>query len=100
MYHLEILTSVGIQAIVIHSLPKEHLPLTPEARLGIESETSSLLVSPVCGLPAQVSIFPAHVGACVAGGQGPAFMELLFYGEDVTKKVISGLPEELVPHGV
>ena len=33
-YKLEILRSVGIQEILIHSLPKEHLPLTSEVRLG------------------------------------------------------------------
>jgi len=38
----------------------------------------SLLVSPVAGLPAQVSMCPIHVGACAAGGQGPALMGLLF----------------------
>ena len=63
--------------IVIHNLSKEHLPLAPEARLGIRasrSETSSLLVSPVAGLPAQVSMSLIHVGACVAGGQGPVVL--------------------------
>ena len=67
--------------IVIHSLPKEHLPLTPEVRLGNwapGSEMPSLLVSPVAGLPAQVSMCPICVGACAAGGQGPAFTGLLF----------------------
>ena len=67
--------------IVIHNLSKEHLPLALEARLGIRasrSETSSLLVSPVAGLPAQVSMCPIRVGACATGGQGPAFMGTLF----------------------
>ena len=44
--------------IVIYSLPKEHLPLTPEVRLGNRapgSEMPSLLVSPVASIPAQVS---------------------------------------------
>ena len=70
--------------IVIHSLPKEHLPLTPKARLGIQaprSEMPILLVSPVAGLPVQVSMCPIHVGASAAGGQGPAFMGLLLWGE-------------------
>ena len=67
--------------IVIHSLPKEHLPLTPEARLGIQalrSEMPTLLVSPVAGPPAQVSMCPIRVGAYATGGQGPAFTGLLF----------------------
>ena len=34
----------------------------------------SLLVSPVAGLPAQVSMSLIHVGACVAGGQGPVVL--------------------------
>ena len=67
--------------IVIHNLSKEHLPLALEVRLGIRasrSETSSLLVSPVAGLPAQVSMCPIRVGACATGGQGPAFTGTLF----------------------
>ena len=36
------------------------------------------LVSPVASLTAQVSMCPIHVGACVAGGQGPVLMGLLF----------------------
>ena len=60
---------------------KQHLPLAPEVRLGSRapgSEMPTLLVSPVAGLPVQVSMCPIHVGACAAGGQGPAFMGLLF----------------------
>ena len=67
--------------IVKHNLPKEHLPLTLEARLGSQapgSETPSLLVLPVAGLPAQVSVCPIRVGAYAAGGQGPALTGLLF----------------------
>ena len=89
IYKLEILRSVCIQLIVMHSLPQEHLPLTPEARLGSRaprSETPSLLVSPVAGLPAQVSMSPIHVGACAAGGQGPALTGLLFLWEGCDKE--------------
>ena len=71
MYYLEILRYVGIQVIVIPNLPEEHLLLAPETRLGIQapgSETPSLLVSPVAGLPAQVSMSPIRMGACAAGG--------------------------------
>ena len=67
--------------IVKHNLPKEHLPLTLEARLGSQapgSEMPTQLVSTVAGLPAQVSMYPMCLGACAAGGQGPAFMDLLF----------------------
>ena len=63
------------------SLSKEHLLLAPEARLGSRapgSEMPTLLVSPVAGLTSQVSMCPIRVGACAAGGQGPALVGLLF----------------------
>ena len=81
--------------IVMHSLPEEHLPLVQEVRLGIRapgSETPTLLVSPVAGLPARVSMCLIHVGACAAGGQGPALRGSCSYGENVTEKVTSWLP--------
>ena len=81
VWKLEILRPVCIHMIVMHSLTEEHLSLVQEARLGSQapgSETPILLVLPVAGLPAQVSMCPIHVGACAAGGQGPAYMGLLF----------------------
>ena len=76
--------------IVIHSLPKEHLALTPEVRLvsrASGSETSSLLVSPVAGLPAQVSMCPIRVGACAARvDKALPSRGSCFYGEDVTER--------------
>ena len=60
---------------------KQHLPLAPEVRLGSRapgSEMPTLLVSPVAGLPAQVSMCPMHVGACATGEQGHAITGLLF----------------------
>ena len=61
----------------------------------------TLLVSPVAGLPVQVSMCPIHVGASAAGGQGPAFMGLLFlWGWMWQKGWHPGLSEELLPHGV
>ena len=82
MYYLEIRdTKTCLYPCDYHgSLSKEYLPLAP-ARLGIRapgSQTSPLLVSPVAGLPAQVSMCPIRVGACAAGGQGPVFTGLLF----------------------
>ena len=60
VYYLQIRDSkiCCIQGIVIPRLPKEHIPLTPEVRLGIRapgSDMPSLLVSPIAGLTAQVS---------------------------------------------
>ena len=60
VYYLQIRDSkiCCIQGIVIPRLPKEHIPLTPEVRLGIRapgSDMPSLLVSPSAGLTAQVS---------------------------------------------
>ena len=81
IWKLEILRPVCIHMIVMHSLTEEHLSLVQEARLGSQapgSETPILLVLPVAGLPAQVSMSPILVGVCAAGGQGPALTGLLF----------------------
>ena len=80
-WKLEILRPVCTHVIIMCSLSKEHLLLAPEARLGsraLRSEMPTLLVSPVAGLTAQVSMCLICVGACAAGGQGLAFMGLLF----------------------
>ena len=81
IWKLEILRPILYPYDIMCNLPEGHLPLAPEARLGSRapgSEMTTLLMLPVAGLPAQVSMCPIRVGACVAGGQGPAFMGLLF----------------------
>ena len=82
-WKLEILTPVCTHAIVLCSLPKEHLPLTPEARLRSRapgSEMTTLQVSPVAGLSAQVFMCPICVGACAAGGQALILWGSCSYG--------------------
>ena len=82
----------------MHSLPQEHLPLTPEARLGSRaprSETPSLLVSPVAGLPAQVSMCPICVGALRQEDKALPSRGSFSYGEDVTER--GGLTSWLPP---
>ena len=103
-YKLEILRPVCTHAIVMCSLPKENLPLTPEPRLGSwapGSEMHTLQVSPVAGLSAQVSMCLIHVGACAAVGQGPDFMGLLFLWGWIWQRGWhpGSFREELVPHG-
>ena len=41
-WKLEILRPVCTHVIVVRSLPKEHLPLTPEARLGSRAPGSEM----------------------------------------------------------
>ena len=81
-----------------HTLfPKEHIPLTPEVRLGIwapGSETPTLLVSPIAGLTAQVScVCSRRTRPCLHGAP--------VMGRMWQRGWLSGcLLEELVPPGV
>ena len=87
--------------IVIPSLLQEHLPLTREASLGSQkasSEMPSLLVSPVAGVTAQVSMCLIRVWESVQQEDKalPSWGSCS-YGEDVTEREVGGLTSWLPP---